>query len=201
MSDREPSEDQGELVRRLRAGDEAAYAELIHAHGGRLLVTAERLLSDRGEAQDAVQEAFLAAFRSLESFREDARLGTWLHRILVNAALMRLRGRKRRPELAIDPLLPKYLAGGHQEHIPERWEAAADVAAEREETRELVRKGLTRLPESYRTVLTLRDIEGLSSREAAEALGDTVGAVRVRLHRARQALRNLLAPHMREVAV
>jgi RNA polymerase sigma-70 factor, ECF subfamily len=192
------SADDDQLVKRLQSGDEAAFAELIEAHGGRMLATAKRLLGNDADAQDALQEAFLSAFRSLDGFRGGARLGTWLHRIVINSALMRQRARGRLAEQPIDPLLPKYRAGGHMERVPERWTAVVDDILETRERRDVVRAAIDRLPESYRTVLTLRDLEELPAKEVAQALGDTEGAVKVRLHRARLALRTLLDPYMRE---
>ena len=95
------------LIRKLRDGDEIAYEAMIRSHGPRMLAVARRFMRDEDEAQDVVQEAFVAAFRSLGSFREGSLLSTWLHRIVVNAALMRLRTRRRRPEESIDELLPR----------------------------------------------------------------------------------------------
>jgi RNA polymerase sigma-70 factor (ECF subfamily) len=185
------------LVARLRNGEESAFAELLIAEGGRMLTTARRLVRNEADAQDAVQESFLSAFRSIREFRSGARLGTWLHRIVLNVCLMRLRSRRRRPEQSIDQLLPNFEHRGHLAHAPHRW-TAPDSALEREETRALVRRSIDALPETYRTVLLLRDIEGVGADDAAELLGISLGNAKVRLHRARQALRALLDPHLRE---
>jgi RNA polymerase sigma-70 factor (ECF subfamily) len=160
-----------------------------------LLAVARRLLGDGEDAHDAVQEAFISAFRSIDRFEGGARLSTWLHRIVVNAALMKLRTRRRKPEEPIDDLLPAFLADGHRENPNGPWQPAA--AAESREVRELVRHSIERLPESYRTVLLLRDIEELDTAEVAEMLHVTPAVVKTRLHRARQALRALLHPHFR----
>jgi RNA polymerase sigma-70 factor, ECF subfamily len=182
---------------RLKAGDDAAFAELVVEHGGRMLATAKRLIRNEADAQDCVQEAFLSAFKALDAFDGRAALGTWLHRITVNACLMRMRSRARRPETAIEDLLPRYSDDGHQVE-PTRWSEDSSVGAEREEIRALVRKKIDELPESYRNVLLLRDIEGMDTEEAAAVLGVTSNAVKIRLHRARQALRTLLDPTFRE---
>jgi len=187
-----------DFVARLRAGDEAAYAELVRAQGGRMLAVARRLLRSDDDAADAVQEAFVSAFRAIASFEGGARLSTWLHRIVVNAALMKLRTRSRRPEVSIDELLPKFYEDGHHVDEPAEWKSPSQLAAlERQETRNLVREQIDRLPADYRTVLMLRDIEGLDTKETAELLGVTPNAAKIRLHRARLALRGLLDPHMR----
>jgi RNA polymerase sigma-70 factor (ECF subfamily) len=183
------------LLAALRAGDDAAYEQLVREHGAHLLAVARRLLGDGEDARDAVQEAFVSAFRAIGSFAGDAKLSTWLHRIAVNAALMKLRTRRRKPEQPIDDLLPTFEADGHRRDPGGPWQPAERL--ERRETRKLVRDAISRLPESYRTVLVLRDIEELDTAEVAELLGVNAGVVKTRLHRARQALRTLLDPHLR----
>jgi RNA polymerase sigma-70 factor (ECF subfamily) len=187
---------EADLVDRLRRGDEDAYEILVRQFGGHALAVARRLLRNEDEAHDAVQDAFLQAFRSFARFRADCKLSTWLHRIVVNAALMKLRARRREPEQSIDDLLPQFVEDGHWAHAVPDWREPADVALQRHETRALVRELIDRLPETYRTVLVLRDIEELDTEEAARVLGITPNAVKIRLHRARQALRGLLEPHM-----
>lgn len=183
------------LVSRLKAGDEAAYHELVRSHGGRLLAVAVRILRNREDARDAVQDAFISAFRALHGFTGEARLSTWLHRIVVNASLMKLRSRRRTPEDPIEDLLPRFHEDGHRVDPGEAWEARTDDEIEREERRAIVRAAIDRLPDSYRTVLLLRDIEELDTRESAQLLGISENAVKIRLHRARQALATLLEPH------
>lgn len=177
------------LVARLQAGDPAAYETLVRTHSGRLLSVARRFLPNNEDAQDAVQEAFIKAFRAIGTFEERAQLHTWLHRILVNTALMKIRSRKRRPEESIDDLLPTFQADGHQTTESREW---SDAIFERKETAKIVRQAIAQLPDQYRVVLTLRDIEERDTIETAAALGTTTTVVKVRLHRARQALRTLL---------
>jgi RNA polymerase sigma-70 factor (ECF subfamily) len=188
---------EADLVGRLRAGDEAAYEELVRTQGGRLLAVARRLLGNEADAQDAVQDAFLAAFRALPGFAGQSRLSTWLHRIVINAGLMKLRSRRRKPEETIDDLLPNFLEDGHHAVQFEEWRLPADVRLLRGETCRHVRAAIDRLPASYRTVLLMRDIEQLDTDETAELLGVTPNAVKIRLHRARQALRTLIDPAVR----
>jgi RNA polymerase sigma-70 factor (ECF subfamily) len=183
-----------QLLDRLRAGDEAAYEELVRAYTPRLLALARRFVGSEEDARDVIQDAFLSAFRSLDRFHGDARLSTWLHRIVVNTALMKLRTRRRKPEEPIEPLLPAFLSDGHHAETFAAWQTPVDEAVSRAETRDLVRRHIDDLPETYRTVLLLRDIEGLSTEETARVLDTTPNAVKIRLHRARQALRTLLAP-------
>jgi RNA polymerase sigma-70 factor (ECF subfamily) len=182
------------LLAGLRSGDDAAYEELVRSYGGRLLAVTRRLLGDEDDARDAVQEAFLSAFKSIDRFQGESLVSTWLHRIAVNAALMKLRSRRRRPEDRIDDLLPQFLEDGHPAQPAVPWRELSDSQLVREETRGRVRAAIDRLPEGYRTILVLRDIEELDTAEVAEQLGMTRNAVKTRLHRARQALRGLLAP-------
>jgi RNA polymerase sigma-70 factor (ECF subfamily) len=184
--------DEAPLVSRLKAGDEDAFRTLVTAHGARMLSVARRYLRDEGHAQDAVQDALLSAFRAIGSFKGDSRLSTWLHRIVVNAALMKLRSQQRRPEESIEDLLPRFLEDGHFADPPKEWHEGAEEALGRVEVRELVRREIQKLPDSYRSVLMLRDIEELDTGETARLLEISPNAVKVRLHRARQALRERL---------
>ncbi len=184
------------LLAALRADAPGAYEQLVRTHGGRLLAVARRLLSSEEDARDAVQEAFLNAFRNIQRFEGAALLSTWLHRIVVNVSLMKLRRRKRKPEESLDHLLPAFRDDGH---FAERFESGSEPADERlarEEEQAAVRAAIDDLPEHYRTILLLRDIEGMSTQDVAEQLGITPNAVKLRLHRARQALRTLLAPRL-----
>jgi RNA polymerase sigma-70 factor (ECF subfamily) len=180
------------LVQRLKAGDEAAYEEVVRTLGGRMLAVARRFLQDEDAARDAVQDAFLSAFRSIGRFDGHSQFSTWLHRIVVNAALMRIRTRQRRPEQSIEPMLPRFQEDGHHAEPIISWAESAEARLEREETQALVRAAIDELPETYRTVLLLRDIEERSTREAAELVGVTENALKLRLHRARQALATVL---------
>lgn len=185
---------EAELVLRLRAGEEAAFEELIRQVGGRMLAVSRRMMGNESDAQDAVQDAFLSAFKSLDRFDARSQLNTWLHRITVNACLMKLRTRRRRPEKSISDLLPVFESDGHQTKSSGSWRPEAESGIEQTEVRRLVREKIAELPEPYREVLMLRDIEELSTDEAATVLGITDSAVKTRLHRARQALRALLDP-------
>jgi RNA polymerase sigma-70 factor, ECF subfamily len=185
------------LVARLRAGDDDAFELVVRTYTGRLLAVTRRILANDEDARDAVQDAFLSAFRSLERFEGGSLLSTWLHRIAVNAALMKLRTRRRKPEESIENLLPVYKDDGHHQERFSSWTEPVDVSMTRAENRALVRRCIEELPDTYRTVLVLRDIEELDTEETARALGISGNAVKIRLHRARQALRSLLAPHFR----
>ncbi len=190
-----PGLDESALVARLRAGEDAAFDELVQLAGGRMLAVARRFLPREDDAEDAVQDAFLSAFKSLDRFDGRSMLTTWLHRITVNACLMKMRSRRRRPETSLEGLLPRFREDGHQENPTRPWNPPEGSGIESEELRALVRARIAELPEPYRVVMLLRDIEGLDTDETAAVLRMTHAAVRTRLHRARQALRALLEPH------
>jgi RNA polymerase sigma-70 factor (ECF subfamily) len=193
------SPEEAELLAQLRAGDAAAYERWVRASAPRVLGVARRLLRNEQDAQEVTQDAFLSAFRHLGSFDGSARLSTWLHRIAVNAALMRLRTKRRHPEESIEEQLPRFHADGHHAHAPSAWSLPGDAALASAELRKAVRAAIDELPDLYRDVLLLRDIEELSTEEAAVALGITVAALKTRLHRARLALRERLDVLMREL--
>jgi RNA polymerase sigma-70 factor (ECF subfamily) len=187
---------EADLLGALRRGEERAFTELVRANTGRMLAVARRILKNDDEAHDATQEAFLQAFRAIDRFQGEAQLSTWLHRITVNACLMRLRQKRRHPEASIEELLPTFDDTGHRVEVgaPE-W--TDDVLGRMEQVQlgKVVRDAIDRLPENFRCVIVLRDIEGLSTEEAAQSLGIRPEAAKMRLHRARQALRTLLEPH------
>ncbi|MBX3315595.1 MAG: sigma-70 family RNA polymerase sigma factor [Phycisphaeraceae bacterium] len=189
--------DQTNLVERLRSGDAGAYEQIVRDLTPRMLATAKRFLGSEADAEDAVQEAFLSAFKNLDKFQEGSQVGTWIHRILINAALMKLRSRNRRHEAAIEDLLPKFDSTGHAENPAQPWNLPGPDPIQADETRRVVREAIESLPDAYRTVLILRDVEQLDTESTAAALGITPNAVKTRLHRARQALRTLLDPHFR----
>ena len=183
-------------LRAIRANDPAAIASFVRAATPRMLAVARRILRHDEDAKDAVQDAFISALSALDRFDGGSQLSTWLHRIVVNAALMKLRSKRSRPEESIDDLLPEFEADGHMSDPASEW-VPADKLVLRDEVKQLVRASIDRLPETYRTALLLRDIEELTTEETAAALGISTVAVKVRLHRARQALRGLLDPKLR----
>ncbi len=193
-----PPEDAA-LLAQLRAGDAAAYERWVRTSAPRILRVVRRLMRNEHDAQDVAQDAFLSAFRHIASFDGSARLSTWLHRIAVNAALMKLRSKRRHPEEPIDERLPRFHLDGQHEHAPDSWAPRGDTALANAELRKAVRSAIDELPDLYREVLLLRDIEELTTEEAAVALGITVAALKTRLHRARLALRERLDDWMREL--
>ena len=193
-----PPEDAA-LLAELRAGDAKAYERFVRANAPRVLGVARRMMRNDEDAQDVVQDTFLSAFRHIGDFDGDSRLASWLHKIAVNAALMKLRSKRRRPEESIEDLLPKFLADGNHEREPSPWALGGEAATASAEVRKVVRRAIDELPDLYRDVVLLRDIEDFSTEEAARALGITIPALKTRLHRARLALRERLDDLLREL--
>ncbi|MFL5262872.1 MAG: sigma-70 family RNA polymerase sigma factor [Anaeromyxobacteraceae bacterium] len=191
----------GDLVALAASGDGAAFSELVQRHQNKVYGVAVHILRDPSEAEEVVQETFLAALEKMAGFRGDAAFSTWLHRVAANAALMRLRRRRRSPEApadtAVDDLLPHFDATGRIDSTPHHdWSKRADEQLSDREVRSAIERAIQNLPEDYRIVFLLRDVEGLSSEEMAEILGISVAAVKSRLHRARLALREALGPYL-----
>lgn len=184
--------DESAFAESVRAGDAAAFETLVRRETPRLLSVARRILGNEDESREAVHQGFIAAYRGRSQFHGDSRLSTWLHRIIVNKSLDVLRARQRRPEDAIEDLLPRFLPDGHHREQFAAWPEMESMI-DRERLSGTVRDAIASLPESFRLVLLLRDIEELSTEETATALGITPNAVKLRLHRARLALRTLLA--------
>ena len=185
-------EDERELIESLRNGDEAGFETVVRKHGPRMLAVARRYFSEEQDARDTVQDAMISAFKGIHNFAGEAQLSTWLHRIVVNASLMRLRIRRRRREHSLEDLPPHFDDKGN--HLRNGFGVVSDLDGilERTETMAIVRKCMGMLPESYRVVLVLRDIEGVCTEDVARALNTSPDAIKVRLHRAHQALRTIL---------
>ncbi len=195
------SHTEAELLSLVRAGDEQACERFVRQHSGRMLAVAQRFLPCEHDAADAVQDAFACAFNAIDSFEENSKLSTWLHRIVVNSCLMKLRSQRSRPEVPIDDLLPMFDESGRHADAVRSWKDDVCEQVSMAETREQVRACIDKLPASYRTILVLRDIEGHDTDETACLLGCSIANVKTRLHRARQALRTLLDPLFWETRV
>lgn len=184
-------QDDAVLIERLKAGDQAAYAELVEAHAGRIYRLALRMMGNEADAEDVLQETFLSAFKAIDNFEARSSLGTWLYRIASNAALMRLR---RKEPVTVSVEEPIERDDGDQ--IPRQFFDFCCLPEEdlmREEAREEMAKAVDELPATLKSVFVLRDIEGLSTQETADALDLSLSAVKSRLMRARMKLRERLS--------
>jgi RNA polymerase sigma-70 factor (ECF subfamily) len=182
------------LVERAQAGDSLSFDELVRRYEGKVFHLSRRILGDPDEAEDALQETFLSAYRGLPHFKRESKFSTWIFRIATNAALMRLR--KRRPDvISLDQ--PK-ASDGEGETIPmdlKDWSATPEEELIDQETREAMEEAIAALPPDLRAIFLLRDVEGMSNEEAAESTGLSLAAAKSRLHRARLFLRDRLQRH------
>jgi RNA polymerase sigma-70 factor (ECF subfamily) len=185
----------GELARLCAARDPDAVRHVITANNQRLFRTAWSILRDRGEAEEALQAAYLSAFASIGGFEARSSLSTWLTRIVVNEALGRRRAaERRRRQLQQEGVA---VLDSYRENLMRGSEAEApDVALAREQIRKLLEQAVADLPDTFRTVFVLREIEGLSSEETGAILDVPVQTVKTRLFRARRRLKQALAPEV-----
>ena len=185
----------------LRAGGRAETEQFVRRHAGWMISLARRMLRDTAQAEDAVQNAFASIFKNLEQFDRRSSLKTWMHRIVVNEALMLMRKTHRLREEPIDELLPVFDDNGCR--VEADWEGfrSPEAVLQQAQASEKITELINTLPENYRIVLMMRDIEEMSTEEVAEMLDLSQANVKVRLHRARAALKKLLEPLMRGQAL
>jgi RNA polymerase sigma-70 factor (ECF subfamily) len=194
--DEQPISDELKLVRAAKAGDIGAFEQLVHRYDRNVFRIAQHITQNREDAEDVVQDAFLKAYENLNNFQEQSKFYTWLVRIAVNEALMRLR--RRRPERMVsldeeiktdEDSMPREVAD---------WSPNPEQLYTQSELRDILTKTIQGLPSSFRTVFVLRDVEGLSTEETAEALDLSIPAVKSRLLRARLQLRERLNKYFRK---
>jgi RNA polymerase sigma-70 factor, ECF subfamily len=180
-----------EWLSALERGDSAAFDRLVREMGPRVQAVIRRLLDDPNDIDDAIADTFATVFQKIGQFERGAQLSTWIHRIAVNAALLKLRSRRTRKELFAGALTDEASGATSFE-----WRAgavdSADASPEDSELESLLRTSILKLPENHRTVIELRDIQRRSPEETAATLGITRNAVKIRLHRARRALKSAL---------
>jgi RNA polymerase sigma-70 factor (ECF subfamily) len=182
------------LIERVRASDHEAFEALFHRYLSTIYRQAIRLLGDQAEAEEVVQEVFLTVYEKAHTFQGHSAFSTWLYRITLNAALTKLRQRKRSAAVSLEDFLPRFGGDGHHLQRPVvDWSKDLEGRLAAEEIHRLLLQALDQLPPRDRTVVVLSDLEGHSDREIGAALGLSVGAVKARLHRSRLFLRGKLA--------
>jgi RNA polymerase sigma-70 factor (ECF subfamily) len=185
---------EGELIRRARAGDQDAFAVLVMMHADRVYGALRRFGLDPDEADEVAQEVFVRAWRGLARFEERARFSTWLYRIAFNEAQRRL---SRRPPARAEPVADREDRADPIVSLPESPRLGPESQTLDREFEQTLMHALGQLPADWRTAVVLRDIEGLSTEEAAEIVGVGQAAFKSRLHRGRMQLRILLEPYLR----
>jgi RNA polymerase sigma-70 factor, ECF subfamily len=184
--------DEAELVARIARADHVAFEALMRRYNGRLFRVARAILKDDAEAEDVLQDAYLEAYRHIADFRGDSQLGTWLTRIVVNRALMRLRQQKR--HRVVVPFETTGTDGGSREaSVADGTIESPPAATLRAEIRRILERRIDELPPSFRAVFVMRDVEDMSVQETADCLSIPPATVRTRLFRARALLRAALA--------
>ena len=191
MRDAKPNEP--ELIARIRGGEKELFHILIRPYERAVYLAALALLKDEADAEDVAQEAMIKAFRNLRSFRAESKFSTWLVSITLNEARSRLRKSKRAPTESLDEHLDRH-EGDFTPALLTDWREIPSEALERLELRATLQAAVRELPQIYREVFTLRDLDELNVAETAKALGVTDNVVKVRLHRARMMLQKRLVP-------
>lgn len=188
------------LVERLRGGDAAALETLMERYASRVYRLAYGITRNEADAEEVVQDVFLTIFRKIHTFEGRDALGSWIYRVTTNAALFKRRGQRTECKVSLDSQLPAFLPDGHRAGDPAfggaDWSQTPEADLLSGETRAILHRAIDALPAQYRAVLVLRDVEGLSNEEVAEVVGDSVAAVKSRLHRARLVLREELTRHL-----
>jgi RNA polymerase sigma-70 factor (ECF subfamily) len=186
-----------DLVRRLQAGDHQAFDAIYRRYFVRVYRQVAALCKSETEAEEVVQDVFLAIFTKAKSYRGEAAFATWLYRVTMNVALSRLRRLKRNKEVSLEDYLPRFQEDGHHQVRPVvDWSPILEGRLANAELRGFLKDALATLPPLDRAIVVQSDLEGLSNREIGAALGLTVAAVKSRLHRSRLYLRGKLAVHL-----
>jgi RNA polymerase sigma-70 factor (ECF subfamily) len=197
------------LIARARQKDFGAFEALLERYEDKVFRLALRFVRNESDAMEILQDTFLSIWRKLDTFKGDAQFSSWVYRVTANAALMRLRTQKRHPQISTEELPPGFLdsytaseagayAAGHLPSPGENWAKRPDDQLQSDELRRHIQAAVDSLPELYRTVFLIRDVEGMSTEETAELLAISVPTVKTRLHRARIALRAAIAKYFNQ---
>jgi RNA polymerase sigma-70 factor (ECF subfamily) len=200
-----PSPSDEELIERARKKDFAAFETLLGRYEDKVFRLAFRFVRNESDAKEILQDTFLSIWRKLDTFKGDSQFSSWVYRVTANAALMRLRSQRRHPQISTEDLPAGFLdgytegpGGGHLPSPGENWAKRPDDQLQSDELRQHIQAAVDKLPELYRTVFLLRDVEGMSTEETAELLAISVPTVKTRLHRARIALRESIAKYFHQ---
>ena len=188
------SGEESALIQRLKAGDQEALETLFNLYSAKLYNVAHRILGEVADTEEVIQDVFWTAYRKAKSFRGNSQFSTWLYRLTINAALGRIRRSKKNKEVEYEEFLPKFQQDGHHLVRPViDWSDTLEESYAKQEVQQLLKEALDQLKPIDKSVVVLSDVEGMSDKEIAAALGLTVSAVKTRLHRSRLFLRGKLA--------
>ena len=203
MSFSQPKEDkevEEALVREFQAGNLEAYDKIADIYQKKIYGLSFNLTRNQMDAQDVTQEVLLTLFRKINMFQGKSAFSSWVYRITLNASYMKLRSKKKEPNISIDELMPSFNGAGFQQEKIQDWSENTESLMFTNETRDVINKAVDLLPEKEKVVFLLRDVEGLSTEKTGEILDLTVPAVKSRLHRARLFLRKKLSYYFEEFA-
>ena len=181
-----------ELVKGVMNGEESCFVELVEKYGSKVVNLAMRITRNQEDAEDVLQEVFITVFKKLESFQHKAQFSSWLYRVAMNSSFMKIRSRNRRRTVSIEDVEPT---------IKHNWVGTrtemydVDFMSSRHELRAAIEAAVEKLPEDYRAIFILRDIDGLSNEAVGKVLQLSVPAVKSRLHRSRLMMRQELKEH------
>jgi RNA polymerase sigma-70 factor (ECF subfamily) len=201
MSFTQPKEDKKlaeSLVRDFQGGNLEAYDKIAEIYQKKIYGLSFNLTRNQMDAQDVTQEVLLTLFRKIHTFQGKSAFSSWVYRITLNASYMKLRSKKKEPNVSIDELMPSFNSAGFQQEKIQDWSENTESLLFTNETRDVINKAIALLPEKEKVVFLLRDVEGLSTEKACEILDLTVPAVKSRLHRARLFLRKKLSSYFEE---
>jgi RNA polymerase sigma-70 factor, ECF subfamily len=184
----------GPLVERVKAGDHAAFTELVRRYEGKVYQLALRLTGNEMDAMDVIQDVFLSVYQKIHTFRGAAAFSSWLYRITANAAFAKLNQRRRAASVSIDDVLP--VVEEQSAEVSTEWSLKPDAVLSNKEARGALEKAIDSLPDDFRTVVILRDVQNMSNQDVADSLNISVPAVKSRLHRARLILRKKLGEYV-----
>lgn len=189
-----------ELVRAVQERRPGAFDAFVERYGRRLLAFGIRMCRSPEDAEDVLQETLIKAYEGLKDLREPKAVRTWLFKVAANACRMKRRKEKPSRNISLDSLKPPGWEDGYTPQVPD-WSELPEDSARQAELREALEEAIAELPDDYKMVVLLRDVEGLSTAETAEALDIGISAAKMRLHRARMALRQELEEYHEEMAV
>lgn len=182
------------LVRKAQIGDVAAFKELLLRYEGKIYNLALRIMGNKEDANDVLQETFITAFKKLSTFKGESSFYTWIYRIATNICFMKKRGMSKKKTVSLDlPILTQH--DEIKRELPDDWSKSPSATLENKELKDILSNAINELPEDYKTVLVLRDMEGLSNDDVSNIMKISIPAVKSRLHRARFFVRDALSKY------
>ncbi len=186
------------LARKLIEGDIEAFDRFVEIYQKKIYALAYNMTHNQMDAQDVTQEVFLTIFRKAHTFQGKSAFSSWVYRVALNAVYMKLRSRKKDQSISVEDAFPSFNGAGYHQEVIRDWSESAESLMFSNETKNVIQSAVDQLPEKEKIAFLLRDVEGLSTEEAAEALDLSVSAVKSRLHRARLILRKKLSGYFEE---